>query len=273
MQTALIIVGVAIGSIILLPVVHWAVWAFIPPLPPHSLAKTGHFVSVGGIETYYERCGSGPPLLLIPSGGSHTSTWRFNIGALSHSHEVFTLDLPGSGYSEKPATFPYTHRGYAEFVRDFMATMGIPKWVVAGQSLGGTVALEFALDFPERTAGLVLIDAGGYPTGVTLGALNPVRYRITHAILTSFSSYPAIIKAFFRILYHDPAAFARDSAHVAEFCAINRTPNARAALYWMLRALHFDFAIPDVTRIKSVAVPTLIVWGREDRIVDVRNAT
>jgi pimeloyl-ACP methyl ester carboxylesterase len=82
---------------------------------------------------------------------------------LSRSHEVWTLDLSGSGYSDKPALFPYTHRSYAEFVRDFMTTMRIPRSVIAGQSLGGTVALEFALDFPERTAGLVLIDAGGYP--------------------------------------------------------------------------------------------------------------
>jgi hypothetical protein len=50
------------------------VWALIPPLSPHSLAKTGQFVLVGGIDTYYERHGSGPPLILIPAGGNHTST-------------------------------------------------------------------------------------------------------------------------------------------------------------------------------------------------------
>jgi pimeloyl-ACP methyl ester carboxylesterase len=180
--------------------------------------------------------------------------------------------VPGSGYSDKPATFPYTHRSYAEFLRDFMTTMGIRKSVVAGQSLGGTVALEFALDFPERTAGLVLIDAGGYPRGVKLGALNPLVHRTTNAILMSFSSYPASVRGFFPYIYHDPAAFAHDSAFVAEICDINRTPNARDAFYWMQRALHFDFAIPDVARIKSVAAPTLIVWGRNDRIVDVRSA-
>src|SRR5579864_3783349 len=54
---------------------------------------------------------------------------------------------------------------------------------------------------------------------------------------------------------------------------INRTPHARDAFYRMQRALQFDFAIPDVTRIKSVGVPTLIVWGRNDRVVDVRTAT
>jgi 4,5:9,10-diseco-3-hydroxy-5,9,17-trioxoandrosta-1(10),2-diene-4-oate hydrolase len=272
MKTAVIIIGVAIGSIILLAVAHLAVWALIPPLSPHKLAKTGHFVLVGGIDTYYERHGSGPPLLLIPAGASHTSTWRFNIDSLSRSHEVWILDLPGSGYTDKPATFPYTHGSYAQFVHDFMTTMGIPKSAIAGHSLGGTVALEFALHFPERTAGLVLISSGGYSRGVKLGALNPLRFPTTSAIIVSFFSYPVIVRGFFSYIYHDPAPFARDTALVKEACDINRTPNARASLYWMQRALDFDYALPDVSRIKSVAVPTLIIWGREDRVVDVGTA-
>ena len=276
MSRALIIFGVVIGAIILLPVANLAMWALIPPLSPHKLAKTGHFVSVDGIDTYYERYGSGPPLILIPPGGIHTSTWRFNIGALSRSHEVWTLDLPGSGYTDKPATFPYTHRSYARFVRDFMSTMQIPKAAIVGQSLGATVALEFALDFRDQTTGLVLIDSGGYSRGGKLGGelgiFNPLRYPITNAMLMSFSSYPAVVKAFYGYIYHNPAPFARDAALVQEACDINRTPNTLLSVYRMQRALNFDFALPDVSRIKSVAVPTLIIWGREDRVVDVRTA-
>jgi len=272
MKKALIILGVVIGSIILLPLAHLGVWALIPPLSPHELAKTGHFVPVGGIDTYYERYGSGPPLILVPAGASHTSTWRYNIGALSRSHEVWILDLPGSGYTEKPATFPYTHRSYAQFVRDFMTTMGISKSVIAGHSLGGAVGLEFALDFPEQTAGLVLISSGGYSHGVKLGALNPLRYPMINAALMSFGVYPAIVRGFYAYLYHDPAPFTRDAALVTETSEINRTPNSLYAVYWMQRALNFDFAFPDVNRIKSVAVPTLVVWGREDRIANVQTA-
>ena len=61
MKKTLIILGVVVGSIILLPVAHLAVWALVPPLSPHKLAKTGQFVSAGGIDTYYDRYGSGPP--------------------------------------------------------------------------------------------------------------------------------------------------------------------------------------------------------------------
>ena len=91
MKTAVFIAGVALCSIVLPLLANWAIWSCIAPLAPRSLAKTGDFVSVGGIETYFERRGSGQPLILIPAGASHTSTWRFNIGALSSSHEVWTL--------------------------------------------------------------------------------------------------------------------------------------------------------------------------------------
>ncbi len=64
-----------------------------PAAFPHRLATSGQFVSVGGIDTYYERRGSGPPIILIPPGGAHTSIWRFNVGALSRTHEVWTFDL------------------------------------------------------------------------------------------------------------------------------------------------------------------------------------
>ena len=248
MNTVLIIFGLVIGSAILLPFAHLAVWALIPPLSPHALAKQGGFVSVDGVDTYYERYGSGPPIILIPPGGGHTSTWRYNIAALSRSHEVWTLDLPGSGYTAKPASFAYTHRSFARFVRDFMNSMGIPKAAVAGQSLGGTIALEFALDYPDRTAGLVLIDQAAIPArGQDSARLNPLRYPLINAILMSFSSYPPVVKSFYSYLYYDRPVSRATPALVSEICAINRTPNARNAFYWLQRGLEFDFALPDLT--------------------------
>jgi 4,5:9,10-diseco-3-hydroxy-5,9,17-trioxoandrosta-1(10),2-diene-4-oate hydrolase len=265
--------GIVVGSVVLLVAAHWAVWALIPPLSPRALATRGQFVSVDGIDTYYERYGSGPAVVLIPPGGSHTTTWRNNIGPLSRAHEVWTVDLPGSGFTDKPQTFPYTHRSYAAFVKSFMKSVGVERAVIVGQSLGGTVALELALDFPRSVAGLVLIDSGGYSRGATFGPANPLIHRLTNEILLSFSSYPLFVRTAFSYLYSNPSHFARDAALVTEICNINRTPNARAAYFWMQQALNFDFALPDPARIKSVCVPTLIVWGREDGVVSPQMAT
>lgn len=272
MKRIFFILGAVIGALALFLLAHLAVWSLVPPLSTHALAHKGRFVSIDGVDTYYERYGNGPPILLIPPGGAHTSTWRYNIAALSRSHEVWTFDLPGSGYTAKPAAFPYTHRSYAQFARDFMDAMKIQKAVVGGQSLGGAVALEYALDYPDRTAGLILVDAGGYPRGEKISLFNPVRYPLTHAMLMSFSGYPAVVRSFYQFVYDDPARFARDSAVISEACDISRTPNARSAWFWMLRGLNFDFALADPNRIKSVTTPTLIIWGREDRVIGVQTA-
>jgi pimeloyl-ACP methyl ester carboxylesterase len=102
--------------------------------------------------------------------------------------------------------------------------------------------------------------------------LNPPVQRTINAILMSFGSYPFIVKGLYSFFYHDPTPFALDADLVQEACDINRTPNAWDATYWMQLALNFDFAIPDVTRFKSVTAPTLIIWGRDDRVVGVRTA-
>lgn len=268
----LIGIGVTLGAVVLVLIAHWVVWLAIPCIPTHRLAEAGHFVSVNGIETYFEYQGTGAPVILIPPGGSHTSTWRNNIDALSESYQVWTLDLPGSGYSEKPAEFAYTHKAFAEFLKEFMETQGIRKAVVGGQSLGGTVALEFGLDYPEKTAGLILVSAGGYPQGGKASVFDPNRYQFTSAILWSFSSYPWVVKRFFSYLYYDATGFTKDSKLIAEICDMYRTPHSRDVPFWMQKALHWDYAIPDYGRIRSVAVPTLILWGNNDRIVSVKMA-
>jgi pimeloyl-ACP methyl ester carboxylesterase len=89
----------------------------------------------------------------------------------------------------------------------------------------------------------------------------------------SFGSYPFVVRSFYPFLYHDPTPFEHDAELLREVCDINRTPNAWDAMYWMQRALNFDFAIPDVLRIKSATVPTLIVWGRADRVVGLNVAS
>ncbi len=259
--------AMAAGAVVLLLLMHWGIWSLIPPIPTHALAKKGRFVSVQGIDAYYETYGSGAPLILIPAGGSHTSTWRNNIGPLSQKYQVWTVDLPGSGFSEKPPTFAYTHKAYAAFVKDFMETMGIQRAVVAGQSLGGTVALEFSLDYPEKTAGLILIAAGGYPQADKPASLSLNRYALPSAIVMSFSSYPFVVKSFLNELYYDPAPFQNDPELIGEICDINRTPNSRAAWYWMPQALNWSFSLPDPGRIRSVAAPTLLVWGNDDKVV------
>src|SRR5215831_16875767 len=130
-KRAMLIIGIAIGALLLIILLNWGVWELIPPISTHQLARklgrTGQFITIQGIDTYYETQGTGSPLILVPAGGDSTDTWRYNIPILSKRYKIYTLDLPGSGLSGKPSTFPYTHKAYAAFVKAFADQMGITK--------------------------------------------------------------------------------------------------------------------------------------------------
>jgi pimeloyl-ACP methyl ester carboxylesterase len=267
----MLVIGLVVGTVLLIILFNWGVWQFIPPISTHQLAsklgRTGHFITLQGIDTYYETQGAGSPLILVPAGGDSTDTWRYNIPALSKLYKIYTLDLPGSGLSGKPSTFPYTHKAYAEFVKAFADQMGIKKTAIGGQSLGGAVALEFSLDYPNETSALILLDSGGYHKEGSSNILDYNQNSFVNSVLMSFSSYPLVVKSFFPVIYYNPKPFMNDAKLVSEACDLGRTPNSGAALYWMQKALHWDYALPDVNRIKQVSVPTLIIWGKYDTVV------
>jgi len=119
LKRTLQIIGSTIGALLLFILLNLVVWVLTPPLTTHQLAKdlgrTGQFITIQGIDTYYETHGTGSPLILIPPAIDSTDTWRYNIPTLSKQYQVYALDLPGSGLTGKPSTFPYTHKAYAAF--------------------------------------------------------------------------------------------------------------------------------------------------------------
>lgn len=103
----------------------------------------------------WERRGSGFPIVLVHGFFGNRSYWNDLAGDLVANHEVITLDLPGLGESaaiDPPAQIA----GYAEMLRDHLASLGIPRFILLGHSLGSMVAQEFAVRHQEMLAGLVL---------------------------------------------------------------------------------------------------------------------
>jgi pimeloyl-ACP methyl ester carboxylesterase len=110
----------------------------------------------------YQVTGSGSPAVLLSHGFAATSAmFAANVPALAASHEVITWDLRGHGGSDSPAD-PECYSA-AEALSDMAAVLtfcGQERAVLGGHSLGGYLSLDFALAYPDRVAGLVLIDTG-----------------------------------------------------------------------------------------------------------------
>jgi pimeloyl-ACP methyl ester carboxylesterase len=110
------------------------------------------------IRLYYEIHGAGQPLVLIHGLGSSTRDWEAQVPEFSQSYHVITFDLRGHGQSDKP-TGPYHVAMFAADLADLLQTLGIGAAHVVGLSLGGAVAFQFALDYPERVKTLTIVNS------------------------------------------------------------------------------------------------------------------
>ncbi|MER6288969.1 alpha/beta fold hydrolase [Streptomyces sviceus] len=144
------------------------------------------FVVVDGLRLHYKRAGHGPALVLLH--GSASSLQHFDRAAdlLSESFDVIRPDLPGCGLTGPRTDRDYRIPAYAATVTGFLEALAVPRYAVAGTSLGGNIAWNLALDHPARLTGLVLVNATGYPekelpTGMRLARnplLRPVLRRV-----------------------------------------------------------------------------------------------
>src|SRR4030042_165689 len=132
------------------------------PLPPDR------FIKVGNINTRYWTAGDkGSAVVLVHGLGGFIENWAYNVAALAEQHRVYAMDMVGFGRSDKT---PLTHdmNVLVKLLNDFMKTQDIAKASLVGNSLGGGLVLQFALDFPEKVARLVLVDSAGMGKDVIL---------------------------------------------------------------------------------------------------------
>lgn len=120
--------------------------------------------SINGISLYYEDQGrrEGEPLLLIMGLGGHSLAWFLQLPALTPHYRVLTFDNRGVGRSEVPPG-PYTLRQMADDAAGLLDHLGVARAHVVGWSMGGLIAQELALSYPERVGRLVLLASAARP--------------------------------------------------------------------------------------------------------------
>jgi pimeloyl-ACP methyl ester carboxylesterase len=149
------------------------------------------FAIVEGRKLHYKRAGAGPAVLLLHGSGSSLHCFDQVASALSSSFDVIRPDLPGFGLTGPRADRDYKVQTYARTVAALLDSLGVPKASVVGNSLGGNIAWNFALDYPGRVDRLVLINATGYPGKSLPMALRLARNPIGRVLLPRLSSRAA----------------------------------------------------------------------------------
>ena len=184
-----------------------------------------------------------PPLVLVHGAGGNHLVWPPALRHLPHL-TVYALDLPGHGASPGPGCVSVS--AYSELLRDFVDALALPPFLLAGHSLGGAIALDFALAYGQRLAGLAILGGGA-------------RMRVSPALLEG--------------VLHD---FEKTTAQIVEYSyARNAAPALKTTCLHHLReadphVLYGDFAachdFDAVDRLAALTVPTLLICGQQDRM-------
>lgn len=231
-------------------------------------------VVVHGEDVAYRLDGQGPVLVLLHGIAGSSDTWVPAMQLLRHDFTVLAPDFLGHGRSGKPLG-DYSLGNQASGVRDLLHVLDLDRATVVGQSFGGGVAMQFAYQFPERCERLVLVDAGG------LGREVSWLLRLTTLPAAEYVM-PLIFPALARQWGDGVTRWLGDhgirNARATEMWRAYRSlvdPDNRRAFVRTMRAVidPGGQSVSAVSRLYLAArMPTLIVWGEDDRIIPVSHA-
>jgi pimeloyl-ACP methyl ester carboxylesterase len=231
-----------------------------------------HRVEIEGTPVNYVDIGSGdrPPIVFVHGLGGQWQNWLENIPRAAQERRVIALDLPGFGLSPMPLK-EITIPGYGRTVNALCDRLGLRVVELVGNSMGGFIAAEVAIQFPQRVDQLLLVSAAGITSAdldrrpiLTLGRIATAltnwsapldrkiasRAKARHLALAFVARHPSLLKA--------------DLAYEGFFKGTGK-PGFTDAL---VACLGYDFR----ERLPEIRVPTLIVWGAQDSIIPVKDA-
>jgi pimeloyl-ACP methyl ester carboxylesterase len=266
-------------SILIVLILIVTVGPFLVPVPdngadliPSDLADSdSRFVKIGGLSVHYKEMGQGNPVFILLHGfGASLFSWREVMAPLSVYGRVIAYDRPAFGLTERPMPGswqggnPYGVPAQVEMLAGLMDVLGVDRAVLVGNSLGGTIAMNFALKYPTRVQALILVDpavynSGGVPRWIKplLGTsqMNHLGPLIARRIL---NSGPELLQ----MAWHDPSKL---------------TPGVIAGYRKPLQIANWDRALWELTKapegvdlpahLGEFNLPVLVVTGDDDRIV------
>jgi pimeloyl-ACP methyl ester carboxylesterase len=216
--------------------------------------------------------GDPSPIVLLHGTSASLHTWEGWVRTLKKTRRVITFDLPGFGltgpFAGQYAADDYRGDAYARFVLDVLGALKVNSAVIGGNSLGGEVAWRAVTLAPARFTRLLLIDASGYaftPDSIPLGfrlALVPLLNRIGEHLLPR-----ALVAASVASVYADDSRIT--DAVVDRYYELTLREGNRRALGFRMQQLEPGAA---ALRLKTITVPTLVLWGSADRLIPVDNA-
>ncbi|MBQ0753904.1 MAG: alpha/beta hydrolase [Gammaproteobacteria bacterium] len=271
MRTLLRVLAVALAVLVAALVVTWAPDKPVAELTERWAPAPSTFIQVAGMSVHVRD--EGPrddpmPIVLLHGTSASLHTWNGWVERLSATRRVIRFDLPGFGLTGPSPTHEYHMQAYADFVAAMLDALELDQVTLGGNSLGGHIAWETALAYPERVSQLILVDSGGYPLNpesMPIGfriALIPGLNRIMEFTLPRF-----MVAASVRDVYGDPSRVTPEL--IDRYYDLTLRAGNRQALrerFEQTPLMKSGAAIAGITQ------PTLILWGGQDRLIEPKHA-
>ena len=230
-----------------------------------KLASVSTTLNAEAINTAYVRQGVGnPPILLIHGFDSSLLEFRRLLPLLAGRRETWAVDLLGFGFSDRNLNIPLNPENIKTHLYYFWKSLIAQPVVLVGASMGGAAALDLTLTYPEVVEKLVLIDSAGMarPPAVGKFMFPPLDY-----FATEFLRNPKVRRSISRGAYYDRSLATIDAQECAALHL--KCPNWNQALISFTKSGGYgSFA----KQIATIQQPTLIIWGRQDKILGTKDA-
>ena len=253
-----------------------ATWA--PDLPVDQLKARwarppSRFLPVNGLQVHLRD--EGPhndpvPIVLLHGTSASLHTWEGWAQVLREKRRVIRVDLPGFGLTGPNPQNDYSTEAYVQFVRTVMEELGVQRFVLAGNSLGGQIAWAAAALLPDRVDRLILVDASGYPPeSLTTPPSIPLGFRLAATpglrLLARYTLPRGVVESTLRNVYGDPSKVTPELVDL--YSDITLREGNRKALGRRIEQGYTG----DVGLLKRIKAPTLILWGGKDRLLPVES--
>lgn len=247
--------------------------SYAPDRPAQALVARwapppSDFIDVDGLVVHLRD--EGPrddpaPLVLLHGLGDSLHTWQGWAEALRPRHRVIRFDLPGAGLTGPNASGDYRGDTDARFVLSLLDRLGVRRFAVGGNSLGGDTAWRVAAVAPARVTRLLLVDAAGYavqpqqvPIGFAIAGMPVLR-----SLATSLTPRALVAQSLQQMVGHPERVTPEQVDRCHELLLREGNRDALVQRLWQRR----DEAGRDVARLRTLAMPTLILWGGRDRLL------
>ncbi len=240
-------------------------------MPSPERPITERFVDAGGLRIRFWHAGSGPASVLVHGLLGYSFSWRKVVTRLAQDREIFAPDMPGAGFSECRPGIDCRLMGAAQRLLAFLDVAGVSACNLVGSSYGGSTAIMLAGLIPSRIRSLVLVSPANPWSGIGRTRLALLRNSVIASVFPSAARAAHFMhKHFVRRMWGDPGRVTAET--LDGYIRPLIRPGVFEHATKIIQTWGSDMDQLRCTLPKLAGIPTLLVWGDKDRVVDLASA-